>query len=301
MNGYKDFDFDFDATQLGAWEDFTTRLDEVLSVMDSSADLTISVASEISGTAGDRPGIRFSMTSPGEITAYVKGPDGGAPTESQGEALHRLAWEQPNGDEPRFHTVVDQENSAPLALLATETLAVVFGVLHPIFLEPDQLAEILQGKTDWVPLNPKPLTKDQASVMPANQVDLDNLVDYELAKAFGHPPLRNEQGDVALRVGSTMVFLRTTPDAAELVLFSPLVHDVTGRSRACEVLNDLNVEARYGRFALHRDRVFVQISVPAKPLVPAHLHQALVHLSQIADGIDDALAAKLGGRTTFSA
>lgn len=297
---YEDFNFDFDATQQGAWEEFTRRLDEVLSVMDSSADLTISVASNGKDDPGDRPGIRFSVVNPGEIAAYVKGPQGGEPTDEQSEELHRLAWDQPNGTERRFHAVVDQENSAVLAQLATETLSEVFGVLHPVFLEPDQLAEILQGRTEWVPLTPKPLKRDQVSVMPANRLDLDNLVDHELVKAFGHPPLRNDQGDVAIRVGSTMVFLRSTPDAAELVLFSPLVHDVSGRSRACEVINDLNVEARYGRFALHRDRVFVQISVAAKPFVPAHLHQALVHLSQIADGIDDALASKLGGRTTFS-
>ena len=303
MAGYKDFDFDFDATQQGAWGEFTTRLDEVLSVMDSTADLTISVASPIKGdeVPAERPGIRFSVTAPGRITAYVKGDEGGEPTPAQAEALHRLAWDQPHATEHRFHTIVDPEDSGPLAQLATETLTEVFGVLHPIFLEPDQLAEILQGTTDWVPLTPKPLKKGQESVMPANRMDLDSLVDHELAKAFGHPPLRNEQGDVAIRVGSTMVFLRSTPDAAELVLFSALVHDVNGRSRACEVLNDLNVEARYGRFALHRDRVFVQVSVAAKPFVPAHLHQALVHLSQIADGIDDALATKLGGRTTFSA
>lgn len=46
-----------------------------------------------------------------------------------------------------------------------------------------------------------------------------------------------------------MVFVRTTPDASELLLFAALVHDVEGRSRAVEVLNDLNVQSRYGRFA----------------------------------------------------
>jgi len=39
--------------------------------------------------------------------------------------------------------------------------------------------------------------------------------------------------------------------------------------------------------------------VPTQPFVPAHLQQALRVLSRIADGIDDALASKLGGRTTF--
>ncbi len=111
--------------------------------------------------------------------------------------------------------------------------------------------------------------------------------------------MRDSQGDVAIRIGSTMLFLRSTPDFEELVLFAVLVHDVEGRSRACEVLNDLNRESRYCRFSLHLDRVFVQVSVPAKPFVPAHLRKALANISQMADGIDDELATRLRGRTTF--
>jgi hypothetical protein len=79
-----------------------------------------------------------------------------------------------------------------------------------------------------------------------------------------------------------------------------VVHDLEGRSRAAEVLNDLNVEARWVKFQLVRDRVFVTYSVPARPFVAAHLHQAVAIMSDVADGIDDELAAKLKGRTTFS-
>jgi hypothetical protein len=97
-----------------------------------------------------------------------------------------------------------------------------------------------------------------------------------------------------------MLFLRTPSDGKEVVVFAAVVHDVSGRSRATEVLNDLNVEARWVKFQLIRDRVFVTLSVPARPFVPAHLHQAVRILSDVADGIDDALATKLHGRTTFS-
>ena len=65
------------------------------------------------------------------------------------------------------------------------------------------------------------------------------------------------------------------------------------------MINDLNVESRWVKFQLVRDRVFVTTSVPARPFVPAHLHQALRVMSQVADGVDDELAAKLDGRTTF--
>ncbi len=110
---------------------------------------------------------------------------------------------------------------------------------------------------------------------------------------YGHPPIRDEEGDVAIRVGSTMLFLRTAADGQEVVIFSAVVHDVSGRSRAAEVLNDLNVEARWVKFQLIRDRVFVTYSVLARPFVAAHLHQAVRIVSDVADGIDDELAAKL--------
>ena len=277
-------DFDLDRTTKQAWDDFTERLADVLSVMDASADLTISA---VNGGETDEspPAVRFSAVEPGVIEAVLVGVDS--------PRLAELGWiSSPRGATARR----DQEEAAELANLTTTTMTQVVGVLHPIFLEPDQLAELLTARES----NPaQPVPGAYGVVLPNSQAQLDAIVDAELEKMFGHPALRNAAGEVAIRVGSTMVFCRSTPDFKELVLFAALVHDVSGRSRACEVLNDLNVESRYCRFALHRDRVFVQVSVPARPFVPQHLRQALESISQVADGIDDDLAHKLGGRTTF--
>ena len=277
-------DFDLDRTTKQAWDDFTERLADVLSVMDASADLTISA---VNGGETDEspPAVRFSAVDPGVIEAVLVGVDS--------PRLAELGWiSSPRGATARR----DQEEVTELANLTTTTMTEVVGVLHPIFLEPDQLAELLTARES----NPtQPVPGAYGVVLPNSQAQLDAIVDAELEKMFGHPALRNAAGEVAIRVGSTMVFCRSTPDFKELVLFAALVHDVSGRSRACEVLNDLNVESRYCRFALHRDRVFVQVSVPARPFVPQHLRQALESISQVADGIDDDLAHKLGGRTTF--
>ncbi len=277
-------DFDLDRTTKQAWDDFTERLADVLSVMDASADLTISA---VNGGETDEspPAVRFSAVEPGVIEAVLVGVDS--------PRLAELGWiSSPRGVTARR----DQEEVTELANLTTTTMTEVVGVLHPIFLEPDQLAELLTARES----NPaQPVPGAYGVVLPNSQAQLDAIVDAELEKMFGHPALRNAAGEVAIRVGSTMVFCRSTPDFKELVLFAALVHDVSGRSRACEVLNDLNVESRYCRFALHRDRVFVQVSVPARPFVPQHLRQALESISQVADGIDDDLAHKLGGRTTF--
>lgn len=290
-------DFDIDSTTQGAWADFTANLAEVLSVMDDSKDLTISVAKGL--VDGEPPAARFSARG-STVTARVI-PGATAPGEIDPSAdehalLAELGWVQEDGT---FLASADQEDTEALAVLTSRTLQEVLDVIHPVFLEPDELAEILRGTASWQQQPSLPARPEDVSVMPANLEELDRAVDQALEQIFGHPALRNPEGDVAIRVGSSMVFLRATPDAQEIILFSPLVHDVAGRSRACEVLNDLNVESRYGRFALHKDRVYVQLSVAAKPFVPAHLHQALRVLSQIADGIDDDLAEKLGGRTTF--
>ena len=216
-----------------------------------------------------------------------------------------------------------QEESETLAELAVRALRDVFGVQHPVFLAPDQLAEVLQPdaadlrssskaedsfvgrvleptrpqrRGSSVEIDPEDLT----STLPDGPGHLNQMVDAELTDMYGHPPFRDNEGDVAIRVGSTMIFLRTSSDGKEVTVFAAVVHDVAGRSRATEVLNDLNVESRWVKFQLVRDRVFASMSVLAQPFVPAHLHQAVRVVSDVADGIDEELAAKLDGRTTFA-
>ncbi|MDO5682800.1 MAG: hypothetical protein Q4G46_08230, partial [Propionibacteriaceae bacterium] len=169
----------------------------------------------------------------------------------------------------------------------------------PVFLAPDQLAEILQpdpkplvGRTEFDP-------EDVVAVVPVNPEHLQDMIEAELADMFGHRPPRDAEGDLAVRVGSTMLFIRVSADHREIIVFAPLVHDVEGRSRAMEILSDLNTEVRFIKFQLIRDRVFVSMSVFAHPFVPAHLLQAVRMMSEVADGIDDDLASRLRGRTTF--
>ena len=303
-------DFDIDRSIAEAWAEFEARLSEVISMMDDSGDLTIGTESE-----SDDPGpfVRFSCPSPSRLrceaaTNATLGEDFQLGTE-QLSAMNQLGWRSPSGaiSDPttNFWFEAPQEQSDELAALAVGALRDVYGVQHPIFLAPDQLADVLQPSplTREAPLDSRSLHvahDDLAPLLPRNRSHLDQLVEAELADMYGYTPLRDAEGDVAIRVGSTMLFLRTAADGQEVIIFAAVVHDVSGRSRATEVLNDLNVEARWVKFQLVRDRVFVTLSVPAKPFVPAHLHQAVRVVSDTADGIDEELAAKLDGRTTFS-
>ncbi|OYN98057.1 hypothetical protein CGZ96_02535 [Enemella evansiae] len=297
-------DFDLDRSTAEAWHNFGERLAEVVSVMDDTSDLTIGSVASDSETV---PFVRFHSLTRDVVRAeaasnsvlgehYQLIPE-------QLEQMERLGWQAPTSEGERptgnFWVEVPQEDSDRLAQLAVGALRDVYGIQHPVFLAPDQLAEILQPR-------PEPLEgysefdpEDVVATIPVSHEHLDDMIEVELAEMFGHQPLRDAEGDFAIRVGSTMLFLRTSADHREIIVFAAVVHDVEGRSRAMEILSDLNTEVRLVKFQLIRDRVFVSTSVFAHPFVPAHLHQAVRIMSEVADGIDNELAVRLRGRTTF--
>jgi hypothetical protein len=296
-------DFDVDRSIARSWAEFQTRLSEVISLIDESADLTICTAASNSDGV---PFVRFRAPARDTVRAEAAGNatlnDDFQLQPAQLAAMEELGWQPPSaepGGSAEYWVEGAQEDSDRLAALAVAALRDVYGVQHPVFLAPDQLAEVLQTAPTAIEEAVTGEVDEVSAVVPANRAHLDALVDAELTTIFGHAPLRDHEGDVAIRVGSAMLFLRTTADAREVRLFAPVVHDVAGRSRAAEVLNDLNVEARWVKFQLVRDRVFVTTSVQARPFVAAHLHQAVRIMSEIADSVDDELAVKLNGRTTF--
>ncbi len=275
---YEDFDIDRSTAQ--AWAEFQSRLSEVVSVIDDTADLVIGVESE-----SDDQGPFITCSSPRRDVVRIEAASNavlGEAFQLEPEdltAMEQAGWNPPSGDDDattpgnersaNFWAERPQEESDALAELATIALRDVYGVQHPVFLAPDQLAEVLHPETrSRGPGRGVRRRRRGARPSRAAGPHLDELVDAELTDLFGHPPIRDAEGDVAIRVGSTMLFLRTAPDGREIVIFSTVVHEVAGRSRAAEVLNDLNCDARWVKFQLIRDRVFVTLSMPAAPVRP---------------------------------
>ena len=295
--------FDIDRSTAQAWSEFQTRLSDVVSVIDDSADLVIGTETEATENGG--PFVSFS--SPARDTIRSEAASNAVLGEvfqlvgSELAAMEKAGWNPPSTDRSaNFWVELPQEESDRLAELAVIALRDVYGVPHPVFLAPDQLAEILTPKVVDPTRVPAYDEDDVTAIMPRSREHLDDLVDAELTELFGHQPIRDEEGDIAIRVGSTMIFLRTAADGREIVIFAAIVHEIAGgRSRAAEILNDLNSEARWVKFQLIRDRVFATLSVMAQPFVPAHLSLAVQIMADTADGIDDQLADKLRGRTTF--
>ena len=300
-------DFDLDRSIAEAWAGFTERLADVVSVMDPGASLTL--GSLAAAGSAQAPFVRFTCQGDRSLLTEASGNAVlGEAYQLDAAGLQQLAdlgWEPPavDGPHPGPHHwfVASQEDSELVAERAVAVLRDVFQVRHPAFLAPDQLAEVLAPAASRELPRDSFLTEDLQALVPTSGAHLEALVRAELGQVLGYEPLTDSDGDLAIRVGSAMVFVRCTPDAHEVIVFSPVVHEVEGRSRAMEVLSDLNAEARYVRFLLIRDRVFASMSILAYPFVPAHLHQALRTMTLVADEIDEELARRLRGRTSFGA
>jgi len=286
-------EFDFDRSVEQAWRRFAVRLAEVLSMMDETEPLTL----QSSEAAGEWL-VRFSQETRNIITARVAGAVRGTPlTPAQGKQLAAWGWQAtPAG----FEITSDQDHCGPLADAVVQVLRQVFSVEHPVFLDSNVLTEILQEPPASPIIGGAGGTYEETLAYTlTDEVQLAAAVSEELSVIFGTAPLRDQDGDFAVRVGSTMIFVRIPSDAKEVRLFSVLVHDVSGRSRAAEVLNDVNAHARWVRFSLVRDKIIATMSLWAAPFVPAHLRQAITEMANVSDGVDDLLASSLQGKTTF--
>jgi hypothetical protein len=299
-------DFDIDRSTDEAWDAFGGRLSEVLSMMDGGAELTLGMLAPDDDAS---PSIAYQCPALGHLVAEASSnatlADDYQLAAPQLEQMEDLGWTSPSADSSEnFISQWSQDETDELAGLSVATLRDVYGVLHPVFLTADQLADVLQPPGPSEPpysAGARPVDDlDARALMPADAAELDRLVGAELARIYGSEPFHDSEGDYAIRVGSTMVFVRIPSDAKEVIAFSAVVHDVSGRSRAAEVLNDLNSESRWVRFWLLRDKVFVSMSALAQPFVPAHFQQVIHEVASVSDSIDDHLAATLQGRTTFS-
>lgn len=286
-------DFDFDHSVEMAWRRFSLRLASVLSMMDETEPLLLTPYD----STDKQWYLRFFQQTSNSITAEI------STTSGVGLPDWALVWLPENhwnhtGDS--FLLTWRQDDCEAMAEASVAVLRQVFMVQHPVFLDSNILTEILREPDVVRALCDQPNDIYDTMAYPhLDEVQLAAMVFNELLQFFGSEPMRDQDGDYAVRVGSTMIFIHIPSDGKEVRLFSMLVHDIAGRSRAAEVLNDVNAHTRWVRFHLVRDKIIATMSVLANPFVPAHFRQAITEITNIADGVDDLLAASLHGKTTF--
>ena len=287
-------DFDIDRSIEQAWAEFQARLSEIISMIDDSADLTIGTES-----ASDDPG----ALPPAQQPAAAPGPLRGgqqrrarrglsADARTAGHAWSSWAGSRRRSEADRrrpgnFWVELPQDESRPDQRAGRRRAP---GRLRRAAPDLPGARPAGGGAAAARPRRSRPRPPSAAAdlaVRPERSLGADHAraagstwtnwstPSWRTCSATSRsatPRVTSPSGS-----GRPCCSCGPPPDGQEVVIFAAVVHDVAGRSRAAEVLNDLNVEARWVKFQLVRDRVFVTVSVLARPFVPAHLRQAVMH------------------------
>ncbi len=288
-------EFDFDRANDQAWQGFRRWLGDQISAMGDGDHLVIQLAGIAEGD-GAAPYVRFDADG-GRIRCEVSGNAGLAPgfavDESGERLLTALGWETPadqSGQESATEPPGHRIDLAPayadrLAVMTVRAFREVWSVAHPSFLTVEPPAP---------PVAPERAAP--AICSPQDADDLQRLVDETLTPVFGHPPVRDADGDIPVWIGEAVMYVRVRRDMPVVEIVAPLVRDLAGRTRAAEVVGDLNRRSTLVKYLLVDDSVFAVVTLPAMPFVPAHLADALQLVWGVVEDADEPFAARLSGR-----
>lgn len=313
MDDFSDFDLDRSAGR--AWSTFQQRLADYLVEMHDGHTLGLSAQSSLDAVseAGAAPYVQVKALSPGLLraeavsNAYL---DSTYALDDAGRArMEALGWaaptyepqDEPNTGSTNYWFEVERRLGDRVAAMTTRAFREVWSIPHPVFLrieffgtaqEPPDLGIAAATVERTVPALPQAVT-------PRDNDHLRELVDTVLTQEFGRPPMKDAEGDIPVRSGSALVFVQVPDDMPMVTLFSPLVRDISGRTRAAEIVSDLNRRWPLVKFVLAGDQVVAMVQVLALPFAPKHLAAMLELLSTAADRLDDVLVERLDGRLAF--
>lgn len=204
-----------------------------------------------------------------------------------------------------FSLLVPRAGVRDLAGASIGAIRDVFAVPHPSFLtavgfstEENVVAPSVElGVAGIAHVSSDDLS--DVAVVPASPDHFTELVDGVLTAMFGQPPIRDSDGDIPIRSGSAMVFVRLLPDAPIVELFAPLLLDVEGTALTLERIAQINQRVRFVKFTWRSGAVYAETQLYCLPFVGSLLRHAVALMSEVADRSDDELRVQLGGRLFF--
>jgi hypothetical protein len=291
------------------WVEFEARLAAALERMKPDTFLVLTVSTPRS--EGPGPYVQYAHSGRRGFRAEASGNHflvaAHALSPEAEERLGALGWQwpEPAGEDDRnFHR--EWPNPAPwteIAALTVQTLRDVFGVAMPTSLRFLQrgfptFAGRLPRLDLGIPADRSP--RGGPDVTPPGPVPaltgLNRRLEDALKAFLGLDDLiRDADGDIPVRVGSALMFVRAVPGTPPLVqLFAHVLDDVDLTLPLLEAINDTNRRILFGRIFWAHRVVIVAMEITGVALEPEQVSFACVQLGILADHLDDELAARFG-------
>jgi hypothetical protein len=277
--------------------------DAIYSVQVTGEDEALSATAV--GNADLPPAFRLDRSAIADLVALGWSPPGVVP--GSGESFGLRA---PRGDAPR------------LGIQVARTLRDIYGAPHPAFLTylahdinnrlahlpslgaARSLASIVDADGDGVLDEGSPET-GRALVRVGNDDDgmpLHDKVTTVVARLLKTTPDAlpvDPDGDIGIRSGSAMVFVRVRDNPPLVDVFSPILTEIEPTEQLYVKLSELTNRMPIGRLYCTNDTVWASVPVFGRDFQPTHLMLAVQVMTGLADELDDRLHGEFGGKRFF--
>ncbi|MFI6758153.1 T3SS (YopN, CesT) and YbjN peptide-binding chaperone 1 [Micromonospora sp. NPDC050417] len=312
-----------------AWQEFARALAAALRTLPAGAHVEVTLDPTASGTGDAIYSVSIEILAEGRIGARAVGnsalPEGFRLNRSAVAEMVALGWSPPGvveGSGPHFGLRSGTSEASRLATTVVRTLRDVYGAPHPAFLV------YLAQNADDEPLPVEPLGTARAALAP--DADADDSTDVDLDEALAAAraaqgvsddviPLEervrtvvsammkstsehlqvDSDGDINIRAGSAMVFVRVRDNPPLVDVFSPILTEIEPTEQLYVKLSELTNRMPIGRLYCTNDTVWASIPVFGRNFQATHLMLAVQVMTGLADELDDRLHGEFGGKRFF--
>lgn len=335
----KDLTADLGTKVAEAWHEFGRALAMALPQLPPEASVELTLDPTASGTDDAVYSVCVTAGANGTMTALAVGNNGLPVAFRLDRAaigdLVALGWSPPgvvHGSRDSFGLRLSAADAARLAVVVTRTMKDVYGAPHPAFLTYAVTAmdgsvvhfpalgsarAVLDGEGGTETSGSSTRSErtghagaiggDGQGASPTGNAALAGLplaeqVQLVVAKLLKIQPEQlqvDADGDIGIRAGSAMVFVRVRDNPPLIDVFSPVLTEITPTERLYVRLSDLTNRMPIGRLYCTNDTVWASVPVMGRDFQPSHLMLAVQVMTGLADELDDRLQGEFGGKRFY--
>ena len=296
-----------------AWAEFGQAFAAALPGLAAGSSLDITLDPTAAGAVDAVYEVSVTAGTDGTVSAHAVSnallpPEYRLPRTVVGE-LVELGWTPPGADsDDRFSLTLPLGQAPRVAAIVTRTFRDAYGSPHPAFLryrvEPPVDASDDEA-AQWPTLGAaRPLSSEANNLTLPERADLSILSLPEQVAAVIGAMLKtspenlpvDKDGDIGIRSGSAMVFVRIRDNPPLVDVFSPVLTDVTASPQLFAKLSELTHRMPIGRLYCTNQTVWASVPVFGRDFQATHLMLAVQVMTGLADELDDRLHGEFGGK-----
>ena len=312
---------DLKAKVAQAWREFAVALAGALPALPTGAHLDIALDPTASGTGNAVYGVALHRIDDDRLGGLAVGnaslPEGYRLDRAAIADLVALGWSPPGvveGSRESFGLVAPIGDATRTAVLVARTLRDIYGAPHPAFLtysartEDDTVLPPLGTARPLQPSEERAEDQDYAAQLAGRLVGDDpdlplaDRVQAVVASLLHTTPdalQMDSDGDIGIRSGSAMVFVRVRDNPPLVDVFSPVLTGVEPTEQLYVKLSELTNRMPIGRLYCTNDTVWASVPVFGRDFQSTHLMLAVQVMTGLADELDDRLHGEFGGKRFF--